>query len=304
MVELFNLDNPILWFQVLYGTLLCLPFRLLHIQAKQTELIEYRLLKYVFLGLMLNIFSLILASIFRWIIFYQLAYLSILGWNFLIYYFTLTIRYEKPPKKVVIIGSIIPLLLGLLIFFWEPITDPDYYTFFGLIIEPSAWLKFPYRIGVRIGDNFILYSTAHRLIEQIYRIFVSAFIVVIFLVEEVDDKIKNIKLSRIKYMWIIVWSINLIYLILSLLSIYIVEEANITLFLRISVILLFCSVALFAYISVKYPEGLLFSRSQLLRAKLFYSKIENHLFTTIEKQTNKLIAYIKSLPPDIFSEDN
>lgn len=196
-----------------------------------------------------------LAGYTNMLFFYQMHNIGIDIVYFLLFIHAIRIRWENPPRILLAIGTGWFLLLFLLTSFWTLMVQPDATTILNVEIAHSFSSYYPLGAGLKIGES-IVYGSSFRLLGDLYRIFVLALLLVIYLsVENIDHEPRA---EKARWLWLIVWIFFMCHA-LSLLPFFVTFEV-------VSFFLIIAG-AIITYIAVFIPEGMLITEVQQSRAR-------------------------------------
>jgi len=271
--------------------ILLIPAILLFRNYQITGIGDYLLFSVVFFASTIGASASVLVTISPKLIFYQLN-VGMLNLTFyLLFLHGIRLKYSsfRSAKFSAILGLAYLIFLTILIGFWKIQTQPDKAFIIFTEMRASTAPGFPHGAGIKFNGH-ILYSTSYYLLGLVFWIFVIAYLLWAYLTVEVVNPTENI--VRAKKLWILAWSIELLWAIFLLPIFPQIELIN---------LMIIVSNLLILYIALKYPESLLLSNDQLVRAQGLFDRI-----IAMEDQEEKddfgmdsLVNYLQSIPEDI-----
>jgi len=264
------------------------PFFILVRQHRRTGINEYLLLASFFFVGALDQVVFILTGVNEKLIYYQLLTFLFTLTFFLIFLHAIRIIWIEPPRLLLIVGYSWFLLILILTLFWSIEEQPDQTTFGFLTINHFDSGYHPKGAGFTIGGNPI-YSSSFPHLNILFSIFTSSTILYVHL--KMTPFHPTPKILKIRKLWIIAWTLLLLFSIGQFVtnSVHLVPE-----------IFLFAGTILVFYIAAVMPEALVISHVQILRANQLYTQVKSidQEFTVIGVRADlpePLTAYISSI---------
>jgi hypothetical protein len=177
------------------------------------------------------------------------------------------------------------VMLQISIFFFKQIIESPTAYIFCKCLEIPRITDTPldyYGAGIITNEGYIIYTSGYPLISTLFQLFAITSVLYSYIRLKLIIQTKRIK--NIKLMMIFVWFLLLIYTLGNLPWFYVLEPDSIT---SLSDFCLIFALFLMAFISIRFPESLLVSHIQILKAR--------HLFTTFKEDSKNLIEKTKTL---------
>ena len=286
------------WIYLFISIFCLLPSFLLIIHFIRTHVLDYIIFAGVFVGVVINQFF----SFFYIIDPINILVNQIVTSSYIVVYLfvfihAVRVKYDRPPRLLLYIGLIWYTILQIMILFYKVVNLPETINF--LFITMYNVDAFDIGVALLIQENFVIMGQGYDFFISIFRIFTLATAVHAYLT--VKMAVDDVRLKTVKILWIFVGIFTMGRPLLYLIDL-------ITPLDFISAIRSFpdlMAVAIITIIVVRYPECVLISKSQLIRASYLYRKIKSGEFGQIKVDIglSVLCAYINELPPEFFEQE-
>lgn len=290
MLIIFNQD---LYFIVSIAVLYP-AYKLFELYSK-TKILDFLLFSIFFICGTLAGFTNVLEGVTGSLIFNQLFEFFFDFWYIALLIHAL--RINKPRISKVILGLALGyfVFLVVLISLWQNFHQPATATVLFITLHHNYSSFYPLGAGLKLKNNIIIYSSGFRLLGDLLRIAISTYLVVIY--TKIKPIVKTKQIIKAKQLWILAWIIFLIWNIIIMLPL----SPNFPVGLLFVII-----TTLFLYIAWKYPESMVLSHAQSIRAiKLYdlvntYKKIDDVHNVGLESFSD----YIKLVYEELQTEQN
>lgn len=181
-----------------------------------------------------------------------------------------------------------------MVIFYEVVNLPDKINVFLITLYNVDALEMG--VALMTQGNLVLMGQGYDFLISIYRIF--TLIVAVHAYFTVKIAINDVRLKTVKILWIFVGLFTMGRPFLYLFDL--ISLLELTPAIRSFPDLI--AVLIITVIVVRYPEGVLISKSQLTRASYFYKKIKSGEFgqRRLDIGLSVLYTYLRVLPPEIF----
>ena len=279
---------------IIIGTISIIPAFILFKQYLKTRIFDFLLFSIVFFSVTIDGYCEIIVSFVNNLFLFQFFgfFYNVILLSFFLH--STRLIWVKTPKIVFITGILWFIFIDVLILFWQllPFETNSHLLFLDIPLSYSSF--YPLGAGVTF-DGFTILSWNQRLLILGYLLYSSSLLLYGYL--RIKPVVPSNTILKIKNLWIIVWTLVLLYSIFSLPWFYSLLP------IRIELIFILIAESLSAYIAIVYPESMLISHAQIIRAEEFYSKIRS---ITIEDRQylslDSLVNYVNSLPKDLILE--
>lgn len=204
-----------------------------------------------------------LVSITNSLLIIQIHHMSIDIAFFLFFLHGVRIKWNKPPKIILIIGISWVILLIFLTSLWQLMPQPNSAKVLFWVLPHTFSSYYPKGAGLMLSDGTIIYSSAFRYLGELYRLYVIGIILYSYLSLKIFHPTDKIVTAR--RLWIVIW----IFLLMHSIALFFPTITNL-----VSVFLLIGGL-LAVYIVIRIPEGLLLSHAQITRAMKVYEQIKS-----------------------------
>ena len=252
------------WIGIFVAILALIPAVILLNYYSKTHFIDYFLFGLFFLCGAVVLIADPLDGLTNILIFYQIHHISIDTGYLLLFLHAIRMRWRRTPRTLLVIGIGWYILLFIMTSSWQLMIQPAYAQVVFWYLPHTFSSYFPYGAGLKI-NGIIIYSTAFRYWGELYRLY--AIGVLLYAYITVKPILYSEKIFLARKLWIGVWFCMLLHAI----SLFPWFD-----FTQVVDIFLFIAGLIFAFISIRIPEAILISESQLLRVKKLYDKIEAH----------------------------
>lgn len=193
------------------------------------------------------------------------------------------LRINEPKISKVILGLAVSyfIFLVILISLWQNFQQPATATVIFLTLSHNYSSFYPMGAGLKLSNNMIIYSSGFRMLGDILRIVISAYLVVTYW--KIEPILKTKQIEKAKKLWLAIWIIFLAWN----LSIMLPFGPNFPVG-----ILFVISTILILYLTWMNPESMVLSHAQSIRAIKLYD-----LVNTTEK-----INIVQNVGLESFSE--
>ncbi len=217
---------------------------------------------------------------------------------FFIFIYAMRMKWDHPPRILWYFG-VLWFFVGLfLITFFEVVDLPERGIVF--FVEMRKYVDFsPPDVGVGFitEGNVILMASGFQLVSECFRFFVLSLFIYVYLSTKYVIIDNRVRIAR--NLWIVAASLGCMRPILILghnFSLWTTDPLFPNLFNLIGL-------AVIAYTTIRYPEAILLSKVQLIRALSLYQSIQA-LQTHEQVQEFGLVSiveYLRKLPPEIIA---
>ena len=260
------------WLGVIVAILAIIPTIILLSYYKKTLFIDYFLFGMFFLFATIVLFADPLAGLTNILIVYQIHHISIDTAYLLLFLHAVRMRWRRAPRILMFIGITWYLLLFLMTLTWQLMYQPQSAQVVFWYLPHTFSSYYPLGAGLKI-NGVIIYSTAFRYWGELYRLYSIGVLLYAYIT--VKPIIHSSKINLAKRLWILIWILLLIHAI----SLFPWFD-----FTNIVDIFLIGGGLILAFISIRMPEAILISESQLIRLKELYDKIDDYTMTTPDNQ--------------------
>lgn len=291
------------WLWLLTALLALLPLKVLFTHYSRTRIKEYLFLFFAIFSTFLIVFFLAYSKLtidipLLNLVMYQGFLLGCASIPLFIFLYVIRIRWETPPKLLLSLVFFWFFLLVVLTLFSRLMSQPDAapVLIWDNLRQHSYSFFHPNGVGLTTSTGIIIYASSFPLLGLFFALAVECLKIYIYvrteLVLPTDHKLRRVRILwivsacilAICYIFLLPWSYNEIFALIAVILFYIVLN----------------------YIVIRYPEYVLISSVQLIRARNLYDKISS-LQTSAEIQEfglKSLVDYLKSIPSDIFTPTN
>lgn len=270
-----------------------LPGGVLVNQYRRTGVQDYLLFGGAFILFFMMLIAAVIGSINKLLILMQIHHWCYNILFFLLFLHAMRMRWDIAPRFLWYLGMIWCSILVFLIFFWELMPQPDRAVVLFLEMPHGHSSYYPDGAGFMTKGGVIIYSTAHNILRVFYSIYIWILLLYAYwTVKPVHTSERIILARRLMISAIIM---GLIYLVLCIPWFPYVPLLNAFLVLVFIII---------AYVSIRIPEGLLISHTQILRVVKLYKEIKN---LTPKQAVQRfgmpsLIDYLQNIPPELLGQ--
>lgn len=283
----------------LFISLFCIfPTILLLRYFKMTHVWDYLIFAGVFISISINqFFSNIIIDNPTNIIVNQIVTSSYILVYLFIYLHVIRLQSEKPSRKVWLLGVVPYVILQMMILFYQRVDLPQntnflYFTMHNVDSYQNG-VAFTFKGNVLMGQGY-------DYLISIYRIFILIYAILIYF--RVKTASRDTRLKTVRYLWIIIGTFTMGRPLMYLLDLF--TKIDFDPFTRISFDIF--AIVLIPFIIIKYPEYVLISNSQLIRASYLYSQVRARSISqhstnqeTFYHDPELIYEYIRSLQPDL-----
>ncbi|MHA2248369.1 MAG: hypothetical protein ACXADY_25705 [Candidatus Hodarchaeales archaeon] len=223
---------------------------------------------------------------------------NIIFW-FLVFLYAIRMKWEYPPRSLWYFGIIWFSFMQLTILMYEVVQLPN--SGVVLFIEMRKFLDFiPYDIGIGLitQNGVIIMARGFQFLAVVYRLF--ALLLFIFVHLTVEPAIQDSRINLAKKLWVVAALLACFRPILIIghsLKIWTVTSSIVNLATLAGMLMI-------AYVAIRYPEALLLTHVQLIRAYNFYKKIKASKSTipTAGYRFSSIVEYLQKVPEEILQQ--
>lgn len=246
----------------------------------QTKILDFLLFAIFFICGTLTGLTNILVGLTDALLFNQLFEIIFDFWYVAILIHALRIRKPKVSKVILGVGISYYLFLVLLILFWQNFNQPNTATVLFITLRHNYSSFYPLGAGLKF-NNIIIYSSGFRMLGDVFRLVISIYLILTYI--SIKPVLKTQQIIKAKKLWLIAWVLFLIWNIVIMFPLQPSFPVGIF-FVLITV--------LFLYITWKYPESMVLSQAQIVRAIELYDLVN----------TTKKIETIQNIGLESFSD--
>ena len=293
-------------------TVLCvIPASILLINYLKTSLIDYLLFSMIFFSLTVTSISVNFGTGTNILFLSQLAQWSLNLTIFSAFIHGLNIKRQKATKILKIVGFSWFAILQILVFFFKSIVEPGTTYIFYKCLEITRITDFPsdhIGEGIMTSEGYMIYSSGFPLISTLFQLFVV--ITVLYSYIKLKPILQTKQVKNINLTMILVWILFLISIITDLPWINGINPEMIT---SLGDFCLLSALFLIAFISIRFPELLLISHIQILKARHLFIKLKEDSRNVFEKKKilyfneDSFTDYLNAIPSEFYNhitEDN
>ncbi|MHA2502900.1 MAG: hypothetical protein ACXAE3_08525 [Candidatus Kariarchaeaceae archaeon] len=252
----------------------------------RTNIADFMLFSGVFICTALASFSNVVASETELLLFYKINSMVINVTFLILTLHAIRIRFDQPRKLMITLNLIYFSVLTIILFMWQLETQPDVGKVLFWELTYSSTNHHPKGAGFSLADGTIIYSTSHYLLGLVYWIYSSLILLYSYITTK--PVFSSHRIRRGRQLWVLTWSILLMWAILLLPWAPKTDLIN---------SLLLLSLLLIVFLSIKYPESLLISQTQVIRALALYEKVNARIVPEIGMDS--LVEYLQNLPDSV-----
>ncbi|MFW9994726.1 MAG: hypothetical protein ACFFD4_21970 [Candidatus Odinarchaeota archaeon] len=292
----------------LISTFSLIPVPVLYLLYRRTGVADYLIFAGVFFSLSLSVFFALVAPKINSLIFWQLRHVSMYVSYFLIFLHAVRLAWSKQPKYLTVVMVTWFIMLVILTLLWEPMPNERGVVLFWemdphsleTIIDPrTEGSKLPEMGAGLVINGVIILSTSHPLLAYGFYFLTACTYLCVILTQKPANPTPRITIAR--RLWILTGIVNF-----SATGLLLFWPFSVT--YELAVILVIVELVLIAVVALKYPESMLITHVQLVRARKLYEIVQ----TISEKQIQEvkfaqfgiasLSEYLKSIPEDLMEE--
>ena len=281
------------WINITAAVLILIPAAVSYKHYYRTRIIDFLIFGLFFTMIFLTLGGNVLASLTNILFFYQLHYWAWISNTILILLHVIRMRRGLFQKIAWYIGIAWFIVLAILIAFWEVMLQPETSSFLNLVIPHIHSSYHPNGAGVMIADGFMLFSTSHRIICQLF--FIYAFCVALYIYITIKPVVSTDRITLAHRLWIVAIVATIVYFVMELPWLPQIAFVN---------ALLIVNFVLIAYIALRLPEAMIITEVQVGRAVRLYKKIQKLTTPKALKDFGmpELVKYLKNVPPELFED--
>ncbi len=278
---------------LILATMALLPAGVLVNQYRRTGVQDYLLFGGTFILFFVMLLATVIGSITNLLILMQIHHWCYNILFFFLFLQAVRMRWDFAPRFIWYLGVIWCSILVFLIFFWELMAQPDRAVVLFLEMPHGHSSYYPDGAGFMTSGGIIIYSTAHNILRVLYSIYI--WILLLYAHWTVKPVYSSDRIILARRLMICAVIAGFIYLILCLPWFPYVPLLNAFLILVFLVI---------AYVSIRIPEGLLISQTQILRVVKLYKEIKNLTSKQAVQRFGmpSLIDYLQNIPPELLGQ--
>ncbi len=259
-----------------------------------THVLDYLIFAFVFIFVSINQFSsYIMIEYPRNVILNQIVTSSYILVYLFIYFHAIRLNHEKSPKLLWLLGFIPYMILQILIMFYKTDGLPKTANLFVFTMHNVD--SYEVGVGFKTG-NIILMGQGFDYLISIYRIFTLLYAIYAYFNTKIA--VSDNRLQIVRYLWITIGVLTMGRPFMYLFDLFTnLEFSQLT---RSSFDLF--AIFVIPFIIIRYPEYVLISKTQLIRAAYLYKKVKSININQTSTQTDidQIYKYIRNLPPEIF----
>lgn len=219
----------------------------------QTGIKDFALFGVMFIDSFLLLVADPLAGITNLLFFYQLHHVAIDLVYFMMLVHALGLVRNNISKYFLGFGTIWFILLVIMTLQWTLFSQPDKVLWFGFSIPHSYSSYYPLGAGFLLGET-IVYSTAFRIIGDLFRVFVVLTLIATYLKITIVEETESYK--KAKRIWLCIWVLFLTHALLLFPWFALTEEIN---------VFLLIAGGLLVYHTLRHPKAFLLTQQQVDR---------------------------------------
>ncbi|MFW9995336.1 MAG: hypothetical protein ACFFD4_25085 [Candidatus Odinarchaeota archaeon] len=289
--------------KVLISSSCLIPIPLLYLLYRRTGIADYLIFAGVFLTLSASVSLAILAPKTNNMIFWQLRHISMYVSHLLIFFHAIRLAWGKYPRYLTAMMITWFTVLVVLTLLWKPMLNER-----GIFL---FWEMNPHSLETIIGtggselpemgagfviNGIIILSTSHpQLAYGFYFVAASTYLYVILTQK---PAIPTSRITTAKRLWILIGTIN--FFATGLLLFW---PFSVTFELAVSLVI--AELILIAVVALKYPESILITYTQIVRARKLFEDVRNDSgkqiqeIVFVQSGITSLNEYLKSIPKSL-----
>lgn len=281
---------------IIVGLTSIVPTIVLFRQYLKTRITDFLIFSAVYLTVTIGALSQIFVTGEEFLIFVQIHRLALDTTFFLFFIHGARIIWTRTPAVVWGIGLSWYGVLIFLTLFFEVMPQQDA-AYVLLMVMPAVPTSYhPLGAGVETVNGVVLYSSSYLFLGTLYLLFCMAILLYAYITIELP--IKTQKMIRTKKLWVVVWTLILIYGILHVPWVFVFLQLKTTTLVNLFPL---AGELISALIAILIPESMLISHAQILRAVNLYKEV---IVLSPEQATKRfgspsLVEYLQNIPPEI-----
>ena len=215
---------------------------------------------------------------------------------FLVFLYAVRMKWEHPPRVLWYSGIIWFSFMQLIILMYEVVQLPD--SGFLLFFEMQKFVDFIPQdrgIGLITQNGVIVMARGYQFLAVCFRLF--ALLLFIFVHMTVEPATRDSRIDFARKLWILAASLACIRPLLLIGHIFKLWTVTPTI-INLSTL---AGMVMIAYVTIRYPEALLLTQVQLVRAYNFYTKLKvsKSSISTTGYRFSSIVEYLQKIPEDI-----
>lgn len=261
------------------------PIYILYKLYSKTKILDFLLFSWFFILSLVIGFSNILGGLTDQLFFYQLFEITFDFWYIILLIHALRLKSKRVSKLILGCSLVYFLFLLILVIFWKTFPQPDSAVVIFVTLKHNYSSFYPNGAGFKV-NNIIIYSSGFRMLGDLFRLVISSYLLYLYL--KLKPILKVPQILKARKLWIVAWIVFLIWNILIALPFSSSTPLG---------LILLSFAILVTYISWRYPESMVISQAQSIRAMQLYDLIDkDKMIKNIEEHgLESFSTYIKLL---------
>lgn len=280
------------------GILCLIPSIILFFQCKATQISDFLVFSSVFFSVSIASFSQILSVQTNLLIFFQFHRWALIWTFFSFFLHGCRLRWNRTPKIIWYVGVCSFSILSFLVLFFEIMPQPEHAFVLFFEIDAVPGFAHPNGAGLITKGGVVIFSSSHYFISTLYQIFGSIILLYAYL--KLDPPFPTKRVLLTKKLFILAWTIVLIFGICNLPWVFHSSSLFSTQLLNLLIVI---SALIIALVAILIPESMLISQAQIIRAHKLFEIVQKDSFNQIEKYKRIFLDdYIRSIPEEILEK--